>query len=370
MAARSSSNNALAMAWMGLIVVCAGTVAWIYDAGRGRVRVQLSGPRVEVILPDADLSKVAGARPAAPGETSPAAMPGTPPPAMAAGMARQPGEPLAAVDPMLVETSEYQGTLPKPTDDPEKFPWRLYAAPFDQNDHRPRVAVLLTGLGLSNEANRRALEELPPSVSFSYSPYANGLADLVKSARAKGHEAWLDLALEPQNFPDNDPGPATLMNDMAPEDNVRRLEWVLARAPGVVGFMAQHGEKMLGSDQAMAPIAAAIRKRGLAWIDNKSVPRPAMVRLTRDFALPFGYADIIVTNPEFLPDAFTLVESHAGGRTAALLVVEVSPGAISDLKPWLEGLDKKGIALAPATAVVNRQPERFALAVSEMMPLK
>lgn len=323
----------------------------------------MSVPRVEIVLPDADLSKVAGARPPAEGV---AAAPAVAAPAMTAPVSAEPKKPmelaLAPVDPTLTEPSAYGGDLPKLSADRDKQPWKIYAGHFDHNDPRPRIAVVLTQLGLSRETTEKAITELPASVTFSYSPYSPGLPTWVSRARAFGHEAWLDLAFEPRDFPTNDPGPATLLVDLTPTDNIARMEWVLARAPAVVGVMARQGERMLGSDQAMAPLAQSLRERGLAWIDNRAVARPAMVRLTRDFALPFGYTDITVTDAEGLPDAMQAIESLAGGRSTAVLSVEASIGAIERLKPWLETLEQKGFALAPATSTVNRQLERFAVA--------
>jgi len=345
-----------------VIAACAGAAAWIFDAGRFRPRISTNVPRVEIVLPEADLSKVAGAKVPAEGTMSQALAPApvtTPP----VSTDPKPTEvALAAVDPSLTEPSAYGGDLPKMSADRDKQPWKIYAGHFDANDPRPRIAVVVTQLGLSRETTEKAITELPASVTFSYSPYSPGLPTWVSRARAFGHEAWLDLAFEPQDFPTNDPGPATLLADLTPTDNIARMEWVLARAPAVVGVLARHGERMLGSDQAMAPLAKSLRERGLAWIDNRAVPRPAMVRLTRDFALPFGYTDIAVTDSESLPEAMQTIESLAGGRNTAVLTVEASIGAIERLKPWLETLEQKGFALAPATSAINRQLERFAVA--------
>ncbi|MFD2264753.1 divergent polysaccharide deacetylase family protein [Lacibacterium aquatile] len=363
--AAAKSSTALTTAWLMLIAACAGAAAWIFDAGRFRPRISLNVPRVEITLPEADLSKVAGAKAPAPGETAtaPTSQAAATTAPVSADPTPKPTEvALAPVDPALTEPSAYGGDLPKMSADHTKQPWKLYAGHFDASDPRPRIAVVMTQLGLSRETTDKAITELPAGVSFSYSPYSPGLPTWVSRARAFGHEAWLDLAFEPQDFPTNDPGPATLLLDLSPTDNIARMEWVLARAPAVVGVLARHGERMLGSDQAMAPLAKSLRERGLAWIDNRAVGRPAMVRLTRDFALPFGYTDIIVSDAEMLPDALHTVESLAGGRGTAVLAVDASMGAIERLKPWLETLEAKGFALAPATSAINRQLERFAVA--------
>src|SRR3546814_2917386 len=59
-------------------------------------------------------------------------------------------------------------------------------------DKRPRIAVVLTGLGLSDSATAAAIEELPSAVTLSFSPYARDLERWIALARARGHEVMLD----------------------------------------------------------------------------------------------------------------------------------------------------------------------------------
>ena len=85
-------------------------------------------------------------------------------------------------------------------------PWRVYARPFDATDLRPRVAVVMSGLGLSNAATEAAIQGLPGAVTLAFQPYSDGLQRWIGLARAAGHETLLNLPMEPQDYPQSDPG--------------------------------------------------------------------------------------------------------------------------------------------------------------------
>ena len=59
-----------------------------------------------------------------------------------------------APDPGLVQESPL-GPLPRVGAD-GRVPWKVYAKPFDPGDKRPRVAIVVSGLGLSAAATESA----------------------------------------------------------------------------------------------------------------------------------------------------------------------------------------------------------------------
>ncbi|MEC8372468.1 MAG: divergent polysaccharide deacetylase family protein, partial [Pseudomonadota bacterium] len=84
-------------------------------------------------------------------------------------------------DEKLVEQSN-QGPLPK-IDEAGRQAWRVYAGPFDKSDTRPRIAVVVTYLGLSPQLTQRAITELPGQITLGFAPYARSLGDWIQQAR-------------------------------------------------------------------------------------------------------------------------------------------------------------------------------------------
>jgi hypothetical protein len=116
-----------------------------------------------------------------------------------------PGAPLPAAPIAGFYTPGPAGPLPIISQD-GRTPFEAYRRPFLPNG-RPKVALMIGGLGLNSRATQAAIETLPGEITLSFSPYAEGLQGWVDMARAHGHEVLIEAPMEPVDFPDNDPGP-------------------------------------------------------------------------------------------------------------------------------------------------------------------
>ena len=137
----------------------------------------------------------------------------------------------------------------------------------------PRVAILVTGLGLPDGPPQAALKGLPAQVSVAYGAYA-GLQDGVAAARADGHEVLLQIPLEPPNYPTVDPGPHTLLTTLPPADNVKRLQWLMSRYTGYVGVTNHMGAKFQASAESIGPVLEELKRRGLLYVDAEATSPP------------------------------------------------------------------------------------------------
>ncbi len=267
-----------------------------------------------------------------------------------------PREPVLVVaDPALIERSAL-GPLPIIAHDGRQA-WQVYARPFNLADRRPRLAVVITGLGLDADLTRAAIERLPGAVTLGFSPYAHELGDWVGAARRAGHEVVLELPMEPADFPrGEDPGPETLLTSLAPEKNLERLQWILSRATGYVGLVGVMGERFAATSVNLAPILDAIKARGLLFIDDRAAAGTVAVTLARQNGMAWAMADQpLEGDATAIDQALANLESVARRRGVALGLGSLHPVTLDRLGAWIAGLDAKGLALAPCSAIVKRQ---------------
>ena len=92
------------------------------------------------------------------------------------------------------------------------------------------------------------IEGLPAPISVAYGAYGRSLQDGVTKARADGHEVLLQIPLEPNNYPSEDPGPHTLLTTLPPQENMKRLQWLMSRYTGYVGVTNHMGAKFEARD--------------------------------------------------------------------------------------------------------------------------
>ncbi len=228
---------------------------------------------------------------------------------------------------------------------------KAYARPF-KADGRPKIALIVRGLGLNARITQQAIDALPPETTLSFVPYADGLQTWVNIARAKGHEVLLEVPMEPLDYPDNDPGPQGLMSASPPAENAKRLEWVMGRATGYFGLTNYLGSKFIGSDEGMNALFDVLRQRGLAFIDDGTA-------FTRVGDVQRASADRVVDGQQLSADSIGKqlegLELAAKQNGQALGVGSAYPVTIDQLARWSREASARGFQLAPASAVMTRR---------------
>jgi hypothetical protein len=231
-----------------------------------------------------------------------------------------------------------------------RTPAQAYARPF-AGDGKPRVALIIGGLGLNAKATREAIASLPPEVTLSFVPYADGLQGWIDMARAAGHEVLLEAPMEPKDYPDNDPGPYTLMADGQPQETTQRLEWLLSRATGYFGVTNYLGSKFVASPTAMGVFENNLRQRGLAFVDDGSASKVGG-------GIQRASADRIVDDQldgAAIEAQLTALETQATRSGQAMGSGFAYPITLSEAVHWASGLAQRGIQLAPASALATRR---------------
>jgi uncharacterized protein len=76
--------------------------------------------------------------------------------------------------------------------------------------------------------------------------------------------------MEPFDYPDNDPGPRTLLTSVGPAQNLDRLHWFMSRCQGYVRIANYMGARFTANEPAIAPVLSDIAKRGLIYFDDGS----------------------------------------------------------------------------------------------------
>jgi uncharacterized protein len=254
-----------------------------------------------------------------------------------------------------------QGPLPKIAADgvrPEDaFAQPVGAIPGKPN--APRVALIVSGLGVSAKLTADAIAKLPGPVSLAFVPYGSDTA-WVARARAAGHEVLLQVPMEPFNYPDNDPGPETLLTSLAPAQNMDRLHWLMSRIEGYVGLINMMGGRFTASDDAFAPVLREAAKRGLIFVDDGSNPRSVAGRIAGANNLPFAKADVIldsVPTPDEIDHALDRLEMAAREHHAAVGIASALPVSIARIAKWAKAAASRGVLLVPITAVALKDKQ-------------
>ena len=254
-----------------------------------------------------------------------------------------------------------QGPLPKIAADGVR-PADAFAQPVTPIPGKPdavRVALIVGGLGVSAKDTAEAIAKLPGAVTFAFVPYGSDAA-LAGRARAAGHEILLQVPMEPFDYPDNDPGPETLLTSLAPQQNVDRLHWLMGRFQGYVGLINMMGARFTASEQAFAPVLQETEKRGLIFVDDGSNPRSVAGRIAGANGLPFAKADVTIDSvptADEVDRALARLEMAARQHRMAVGIAFALPVSIAHIAKWAKSAASRGVLLVPITAATAKEKQ-------------
>lgn len=214
-------------------------------------------------------------------------------------------------------------------------------------DGRPRVAVIVRGLGLSRKTTAAAIADLPADVTLALSAYGRDLQRDADTARADGHEVFLDMPVEPAGYPGNDAGPQALLTSLTAAENDGRLQWALSRFIGFPGIVFAPGSPALDSAAFVTPLLHGPGRSGLVWAAFGAKGFEGA-----DAAVAAAAIDIAAGSSDHDVDmALERLEAVARKGGSALAIVSATPVVMARVKAWAAGLEDEGIALVPASAL-------------------
>ncbi len=259
-----------------------------------------------------------------------------------------------APDSRLVERTRH-GLLPKLGPD-GATPAQVYARPAGPppaGKIAGRIAILVGGLGISQSGTADAIAKLPGAVSLAFAPYGAELERTVQRARGEGHEVFLQLPMEPFDYPDNDPGPHTLLTGPKSTDNIDRLNWVLGRFTGYVGIVNFLGGRLTSDEAALSPILRELAGRGLMVVDDGSSARSLLASSATRAQIPAMKVDRVidtVARPDAIDKELAAIEAMAREQGVAVASASALPVSIERIARWAQSLEAKGLMIVPVSA--------------------
>lgn len=353
----------LIIAWVITLSFFVGVISWL----------QISyepATETDAVFQEANLEEEATAATPAPADIDPGPMPTLddsdvteqplperdsiePRPIQAESGADLQPEPSPAGVANLVEDGPY-GPIPVTRNGQQ--PWQAHAREYDSFSSRPRVAIVISGLGLNQRTTIEAINTLPPEVTMAFSPYGQDLENWAREARATGHELLIMVPMEPLDYPVNDPGPHSLLTSLSPAENIDNLHYVMSRFPDFVGLMNDMGSRFTASEESLRPIMSDLQRRGVLFLDARTTNATILPAVARSYGVPAvsnsRYIDNVASASE-IDRYLAELEEVARMRGSSIGIGRSYPVTIARISEWSKTLDQRGIDLVPITAIVR-----------------
>jgi len=212
----------------------------------------------------------------------------------------------------------------------------IYARPSN-DENKPRLAILLTDVGLDEKLFAESVIRLPPVVTLSFSPYAMQLPEKIKYVRQKGFENMFDVVIEGEGALNN--GGSLAVRD---GQNFFEVENIFQRAyfdldVPFVGFVLR----------GQVPLDDAVWQQ----IKDEQINRFGLFLLSSD---SFEHADLNKLYAIAVEGALKQAESKAIEKGQFILALPMHPVVIQVVTDWVGIQNHPNISFVPVSAL-NKQ---------------
>ena len=255
--------------------------------------------------------------------------------------------------------------LPKISDDNKK-PWVEYGKVVDVLPNFKKVAIIIKGVGFDPLSLRKISRAFNSEVSFSFTPYAQDIANKIITTRERGHETYVDMLLSSKNFLRADSGPLSMSLTISKEEAINRLQRSLATNAPIGGVVVNDGLADEDNRELLFELLKELRNRGLLMIDatkGEGLNKIEVQNLARK------KADVVIDSDfrkEAIDKALLEAEYIAFEKGQVLIVAEPKPIVIVELFNWIKTFSpqvsyqkakimelNKPFALVPPSNLVN-----------------
>lgn len=170
---------------------------------------------------------------------------------------------------------------------------RGYARP--ERRPRPRAALIVDDLGYDRDM-LRAFSRIDFPMGLSLLPKSPYREEVISQAKAKGSELILHLPMEPNNYPEADPGPGTILASMGDREIRALIGEHIGSMPGVKGVNNHMGSYFTTRPDKMTVVMEELKKRRLFFIDSRTTTLTVAFEIARKVGVPAANRAVFLDN--------------------------------------------------------------------------
>jgi uncharacterized protein len=247
-----------------------------------------------------------------------------------------------------------QGPLPKRSPSGQT-PYDAYKKPYT-TDGSPAIALVVLDYGMSATDSKEALKKLPGEVSLILNPYAQTQDTWKSLAGAEGHEFWVFMPVESQDYPTvTDPGPQALLAHSDFKYNQEKFLWALSRTSGYAGIAGYTDTAFLNAQSALKSLWNEGYDRGIGYLEINPAGLEGVEMNAIEKKAPYIRNHSIYEEGAQSPEAWLKaleMEATNNGFTVGI-IKRPYPKVVDAVAAWSATLKERGYSLAPVSALAQ-----------------
>ena len=150
-----------------------------------------------------------------------------------------------------------------------------------------KIAIIIDDIG-NDLASIESLLALGVPLTYSVLPYAQHTSEVCARLEGRGELVMLHLPMEPESYPENDPGPGALLLSMSKEEIRKNTIAALSAVPGARGVNNHMGSAFTENREAMQVLLSLVKEQGLFFVDSRTTVHTVAFSLAREMGVRTG----------------------------------------------------------------------------------
>jgi uncharacterized protein len=249
---------------------------------------------------------------------------------------------------------------------------RRYRLEFAARDSlaagRGALAFLVGGFGPTWDETGEAFLGFSVPISVAVLPGYRGSGKIAAAARANGVEVLLHLPMEPERYPQVEPGPGAILMHLTPAEMRARIRRGLKEIGPVVGIASYMGSRAATDPEIAEIVLDETGRQGLFFVDNGVTSRSVLASVARRLGTPCLRSEIILEAGREAKAVKALGRQLAGAMKLAeegrdvVVIGRGDADTYAALRAALPELKRRKIAVVPVSRLLTADLELEAAA--------
>ena len=219
-----------------------------------------------------------------------------------------------------------------------------------------RIAIVLDDFGSMSRHLVGRFCSLPQTLTLAILPNEGDIDDILELARHRGHEVIVHLPMEPQEYPERNPGDNAILVSQD-ERQIRGLVRAAVRkVPGAVGFNNHMGSRATADPRVMAEVLREVKRQGMLFLDSRTTAASVACDMARGMGVRTARRDVFLdpvdqsASPE---DQLWQLAEVAARKGEAIGVGHDREETLIALEGILPRLESRGFRFVPLSALAR-----------------
>jgi polysaccharide deacetylase 2 family uncharacterized protein YibQ len=159
-----------------------------------------------------------------------------------------------------------------------------------------QIAIVLDDFGYASKSEWlfERFCALPYPLTLAILPNEGRVRSLIERARTGGHEVLVHLPMEPDDYPDKDPGVNAVLVDQE-EKTIRLLvRNAIRRVPGAIGVNNHMGSRATADARVMEQVLKEIHRQGMFFLDSRTSSASVAYTVAQRMDVPALSRDLFI----------------------------------------------------------------------------